>query len=145
LTPSQIWQLAETVSAERLYRLGNANSPEAIGPMFATRIGLSEVEHFEVAWLDGQNQILSIESISHGTINQTAVYLRELVRAAIRSNAAGMIAAHNHPSGSLTESAADVRLTRSIKEALALIEVRLLDHIIVAGAKWRSLAQAGLI
>jgi DNA repair protein RadC len=97
-------------------------------------------------WLDAQNRLLRAEELFTGTLTQTSVYPREVVKAALACNAAAVILAHNHPSGVAEPSRADEMLTRSLKEALALVDVKLLDHFIVAGnAPPLSFAERGLL
>ena len=103
------------------------------------------IERFSVLFLDSQHRVLSLETIFTGTLTQTSVYPREVVRAAIRLNAAAVVLSHNHPSGSPTPSQADGVLTRTLKSTLDLIDVRVLDHIIVAGTQSASMAELGLM
>ena len=103
------------------------------------------VERFSVLFLDSQHRVLALETIFTGTLTQTSVYPREVVRAAIRLNAAAVVLTHNHPSGSPTPSQADGVLTRTLKSTLDLIDVRVLDHIIVAGTQSASMAELMLM
>lgn len=108
-------------------------------------IGQSDVEVFAGLFLDNHHRLLAAEELFRGTIAQTAVYPREVVRAAMRHNAAALIVAHNHPSGVPEPSVADRQLTRVLRDALALVDVRLLDHLIVADEGVWSFADHGLI
>ena len=103
------------------------------------------VERFSVLFLDSQHRVLALETIFTGTLTQTSVYPREVVRAAIRLNAAAVVLTHNHPSGSPTPSQADGVLTRTLKSTLSLIDVTVLDHIIVAGTQSASMVELGLM
>lgn len=103
------------------------------------------IERFSVLFLDSQHRVLALETIFTGTLTQTSVYPREVVRAAIRLNAAAVVLTHNHPSGSPTPSQADGVLTRTLRTTLDLIDVRVLDHIIVAGSQSASMAELGLM
>ena len=103
------------------------------------------IERFSVLFLDSQHRVLALETIFTGTLTQTSVYPREVVRAAIWLNAAAVVLTHNHPSGSPTPSQADGVLTRTLKSTLDLIDVRVLDHIIVAGTQSVSMAELGLM
>ena len=103
------------------------------------------VERFSVMFLDTQNRLITVETMFTGTLSQTSVYPREVVRAALRHNAAAVILSHNHPSGSTQPSRADERLTQTLKQALALVDVRVLDHIITAGGQSASMAEMGLV
>lgn len=96
-------------------------------------------------FLDAQNRVIASEELFHGTLTQTSVYPREVVKRAIHHNAAALIFAHNHPSGVAEPSAQDKHLTERLKEALALVDIRVLDHFIVAGAGCMSFAQEGLV
>ena len=95
--------------------------------------------------LDAQHRVIAIEELFRGTLTQTSVYPREVVKAALRANAAAVIFAHNHPSGVAEPSSADEMLTRTLKQALSLVDVQTLDHFIVAGTKTLSFAERGLI
>ncbi len=102
-------------------------------------------EVFMAIFLDAQNRVIASEELFHGTLTQTSVYPREVVKRAIHHNAAALIFAHNHPSGVAEPSAQDKHLTERLKEALALVDIRVLDHFIVAGAGCMSFAQEGLV
>lgn len=111
------------------------------------RLSLASREHevFVCIWLDAQHRVLEADELFRGTLTQTSVYPREVVKQALRINAAAVIFAHNHPSGVAQPSQADELLTRSLKEALLLVEVRVLDHFIVAGSQAISFAERGLL
>ncbi len=122
------------------------NAPELSAHYFMQQIGHSPREQFGMMLLDQQHQMIAFDVVFWGTVNQASVHPRELVKLALQHNAAAAIITHNHPSGKPTPSQADRQITRTIKEALALIEVRLLDHIIVGDhGRWHSMAQAGEI
>lgn len=104
-----------------------------------------EEERFGVLFLDLQNHLIEFEIMFVGTLTQTSVYPREVVKAALRHNAAAIICAHNHPSGNLNPARADEALTHTLRTALALVDVRLLDHIIVAPGSSLSMAEKGLV
>ena len=95
--------------------------------------------------LDAQHRVLSVDELFRGTLTQTSVYPREVVKVALRANAAAVIFAHNHPSGVAQPSQADELLTRTLKDALALVDVKVLDHFIVAGTSILSFAERGLL
>ncbi len=103
------------------------------------------VERFGVMFLDAQNRVIDVETLFTGTLTQTSVYPREVVRACLRVNAASVIFTHNHPSGSPQPSRADETLTQTLKTALTLVDVRVLDHVVVAGHEAVSMAERGLI
>jgi DNA repair protein RadC len=100
---------------------------------------------FVALFLDSQNRLLGSEELFRGTLTQTSVYPREVVKTALRYNAAAVILAHNHPSGVAEPSRADELLTQTLKQALALVEIRTLDHFIVAGTRTVSFAERGLL
>lgn len=102
-------------------------------------------EVFAVLYLDAQNRLIEAETPFHGTLTQTGVYPREVVRRALHHNAASVILAHNHPSGMADQSRADEILTEALKGALALVDVRVLDHFIIGGNDVMSFAELGLI
>jgi len=125
---------------------GNAlTSPGAVRDYLRLAIAAREHEVFVCLWLDAQHRVLAIQELFRGTLTQTSVYPREIVKAALRANAAAVIFAHNHPSGVAQPSQADELLTRNLKEALALVEVKVLDHFIVAGNQAISFAERGLL
>lgn len=102
-------------------------------------------EVFGVLFLDAQNCVIEFREMFRGTLTQTSVYPREIARAALQLKAASVILTHNHPSGSLQPSRSDEQLTQRLKETLALIDVRVLDHVITAGGKAASMAELGLM
>jgi DNA repair protein RadC len=111
------------------------------------RLALSgrEQEVFVVMLLDAQHRVIASEELFRGTLTQTSVYPREVVKCALKHNAAAVIFAHNHPSGVAEPSHADEILTRSLKSALALVDIQVLDHFIVAGTRTMSFAERGLL
>ena len=121
------------------------SSPAAVRDYLRLRLGTLEHEVFACVWLDAQHRALWMEELFRGTLTQTSVYPREVVKAALKVNAAAVIFAHNHPSGMAQPSQADELLTRTLKEALALVEVVVLDHFVVAGTNLLSFAERGLI
>jgi DNA repair protein RadC len=98
-----------------------------------------------VILLDAQNRVLDVDEMFRGTLTQTSVYPREVVKAALRANAAAVIFAHNHPSGVAEPSRSDEALTQALKQALSLVDVKVLDHFIVAGTSCLSFAERGLL
>lgn len=119
--------------------------PEQVKEWLRLRLAHREQEVFLVLLLDAQNRLISHHEMFVGTLTQTAVYPREIVRVALRENAGALIAVHNHPSGIAEPSRSDEVLTANIKSALALVDVRLLDHLVVAGADVTSFAERGLL
>lgn len=121
------------------------SSPNAVKDYLRFRLGAEEREHFMVLFLNSQNGLIESDKMFSGTVTQTSVYPREIVRKALKLNACAVILAHNHPSGTLQPSRADETLTQSLKSALSLVDVRVLDHIIVSPAGSYSFAETGLI
>src|SRR5262245_40164256 len=131
---------------EKRVRSGSAlTSPGAVRDYLRLAIGAREHEVFVCIWVDAQHRAIAIEEAFRGTLTQTSVYPREIVKAGLRHNAAAVIFAHNHPSGVAQPSQADELLTRNLREALALVEVKVLDHFIVAGNQAISFAERGLL
>lgn len=137
---------AMRIVERRLRKPGDAmQSPENAVRLFSLSLATEEREHFEVAFLDTKNRLISKERLFSGTIDGTSVHPRVVAQRALANNCAAIMMAHNHPSGDPTPSSADRLMTRQIKEALALFEIRVLDHIIVGGTQIVSMAQAGMI
>jgi DNA repair protein RadC len=120
-------------------------SPSAVRDFLRVILRDREHEIFLVVFLDAQHRVISSEELFRGTLTQTSVYPREVVKAALKANAAAVVFAHNHPSGVAQPSQADELLTRNLKDALALVDVKALDHFIVAGAAILSFAERGLL
>lgn len=122
------------------------DSPRAVREYLTVQAAKHDArEVFGVIFLDAQNRLIEFKELFAGTLTQTSVYPREVVREALRLNAAAVILSHNHPSGSTQPSRADEQLTSTLKSALALVDVRVLDHIITAGGESLSMAEKGLI
>lgn len=121
------------------------SAPGAVRDYLRIYFADQEHESFLALFLDAQNRLISAKELFRGTLTQTSVYPREVVKAALRANAAAVIFAHNHPSGVADPSRADEMLTSNLKQALALIDVRVLDHFIVAGSATLSFAERGLL
>jgi DNA repair protein RadC len=138
-------ELARRSLDEQLSAGAALTSPAAVRDYLRLLLGGREHEVFVCLWLDAQHRVLRTDEAFRGTLTQTSVYPREIVKAALAVNAAAVIFAHNHPSGIAQPSQADELLTRSLKEALALVEVRVLDHFIVAGGQALSFAERGLL
>lgn len=119
------------------------NNPDAVKKYFQLSIGTLDHEEFHVLWLDTQNRLIASEKLFSGTLTQTEVHPRELIKSALKHNAASVILAHNHPSGTCNASNADLSLTQLLKVLLAQIQVQLLDHIIVTALTATSLSEQG--
>ena len=120
-------------------------SPQAVKDFLRMKLGHLGHEVFGVLFLDAQHRVIEFREVFRGTLTQTAVYPREIARMCLELNCAACIIAHNHPSGIETPSRADELLTNNLKSTLALIDVRLLDHIVVTAHSCRSFAESGLL
>lgn len=152
LGPAKATQLAATLELARRALTEDMktrdlfSSPGAARDWLKLKLGALNHEVFGALWLDAQNRLIGWDELFRGTLTQTSVYPREVVKQALARNAAAVILAHNHPSGLAEPSAADEVLTRGLKESLALVDVRVLDHFIVAGRSTPlSFAERGLI
>jgi len=121
------------------------DSPMRAAPFLKARLAGLGYEVFVVLFLDAQHRVITCEELFRGTLTQTSVYPREVVRRALACNCAALVACHNHPSGAAHPSRADQILTRGLQQALKLIDVQVLDHIIVAAGNATSMAQLGLL
>ena len=120
-------------------------SPTSARNLASLKLATLDHEVFAVFFLDAQHRVIQFEQMFRGTLTQTSVYPREIVKRALTLNAGAVILAHNHPSGSTEPSRADVFLTETIKTALALVDVRVLDHIVVSVEGCTSFAERGLL
>ena len=136
---------ARRVLAHRVRRGATMSSPQAVKDYLRVQIGTLDHEVFSVIFLDAQHRIVALREMFRGTLTQTAVYPREVVKAALALNAAAVLLAHNHPSGVAEPSRSDEFLTQTLKTALALVDVRVLDHFVVAGADVVAFSDRGLI
>jgi DNA repair protein RadC len=138
-------ELSRRAMREQMSARSALTSPGAVRDYL--RLSLAHLQHevFVCIWLDAQHKVVGTEEAFRGTLTQTSVYPREIVKKALARNAAAVIFAHNHPSGVAQPSQADELLTRSLREALALVEVKVLDHFIVAGNQAISFAERGLL
>ncbi len=137
-----IIEMACQIVDDKLARPTKAiSSPTDSGRYFKARMGTLEHEVFGVLFLNRRHQVLGFEVLFRGTIDGAPVYPREVVKEALRYNAAAVVFGHNHPSGDSDPSQSDLILTRKLKEALALVDIRILDHLIVGRGEPYSLAQ----
>ncbi len=144
-TPEEVLRGARGVLARRVRRGVVFESPRAVRDYLTVQLGHLEHEVFCVAFLDSQHKLLAFQEMFRGSLTQTSVYPREVVKEALQVNAAAVVLAHNHPSGSLEPSRADEFLTQTLKSSLALVDVRVLDHFVVAGDGMLSFAERGLL
>jgi DNA repair protein RadC len=151
LGPAKTAQFAAAIELSRRALLETVKSTPALTSPGAVRdylrlsLSRKDEEVFVCIWLDAQHRVIACEESFRGTLTQTSVYPREIVKAALGRNAAAVIFAHNHPSGAAQPSRADELLTRNLKDALGLIDVKVLDHFIVAGQQAISFAERGLL
>jgi DNA repair protein RadC len=138
-------ELARRSLKDELRSASALTSPGAVRDYLRLAIADREHEVFVCLWLDAQHRVLRFEELFRGTLTQTSVYPREIVKAGLRANAAAVIFAHNHPSGAAQPSQADELLTRNLKDALSLVDVKVLDHFIVAAHQTLSFAERGLL
>ena len=120
-------------------------SPQVLRDWLRLKLAALPYEVFSVLWLDNQNHLIEYDEMFRGTLSQTSVYPREIVKQALARNSAAAVLVHNHPSGQATPSRADELLTQGLKTALSLVDVRVVDHFIVAGDAVVSFAESGLI
>ncbi|WP_436408851.1 RadC family protein [Enterobacter asburiae] len=144
-TAEQILEAARQAIERKMQRGTSFTSPAAVKEYLRAKLAGFEHEVFAVLFMDTQHRLIEYAEMFRGTIDSASVYPRELVKEALRLNAAAVILSHNHPSGSPEPSQADNVLTQRLKEALGLVDVRVLDHIIVAGTDTTSFAERGLI
>jgi DNA repair protein RadC len=140
-----ILELARRSLAEELSSQPVFDAPAKVKDYLRLQLGKRAHEVFAVLFLDAQNHLLGLEEMFRGTLTQTSVYPREVVKRALELHAAAVILAHNHPSGAVESSHADEYLTQTLKSALHLVDVRVLDHLVVGQAEVMSFAERGLL
>jgi DNA repair protein RadC len=138
-------ELARRALVEHVAAGDALSSPDAVRTFLRLTLADQPHEIFMVVMLDAQNRVIVAEELFRGTLTQTSVFPREVVKAALKHNAAGVVLAHNHPSGVAEPSQADQVLTETLKRALALIDVKVLDHFIVGRGAVMSFAERGLL
>jgi len=143
-SPEEILRAADRVIHKRYRRGATIESPHSSVDLFRQKLALQIHEVFAVLFLDNKHRIIEYKELFQGTIDSASVYPRVVVQEALLLNAAAVIVAHNHPSGVAEPSYADKHITHKLQEALALVEVRLLDHIII-GEGYTSFADSGLL
>lgn len=144
-TADEVLQQARRVLAQRVRRGVQFDKPERVKDFLRIQLGALDHEVFAVVFVDTQHRLIACEQMFRGTLTQTSVYPREVVKRALELNAAAVLLAHNHPSGAVEPSRADELLTRALSEALRLVDVRVLDHIVVGGDEALSFAERGLL
>ena len=138
-------EMSRRYLAEKLSRQAALTSPSATRDYLSSHLRGRPHEVFACLYLDAQHRVLAFEELFRGTIDGASVYPREVVKAALKKNAAAMIFAHNHPSGIAEPSTADRSLTRRLKDALALVDIRVLDHLVIGDGEVVSFAERGWI
>ncbi|MET0218105.1 MAG: DNA repair protein RadC [Burkholderiales bacterium] len=138
-------ELARRGLAEELRHGVSLTSPQAVRDYLRLTLEARPYEVFMVLYVDAQNRVIAIDELFRGTLSQTSVYPREVVKLALSHNAAGVIFAHNHPSGLAEPSRADELLTSALKQALALVDVKVLDHFVIGRGAAVSFAERGLL
>lgn len=140
-----VLELARRAMAQRLQERAVFDTPDAVKNYLQLQLSNRKHEVFAVLFLDAQNRLIALDELFHGTLTQTSVYPREVVLRALHHQASSVVLSHNHPSGSVQPSRADEMLTQTLKTTLALIDVRVLDHVIVAPGEALSMAERGLL
>lgn len=140
-----VLELAKRAMAEQLRQNPSFESPSAVKHYLQLHLAHKPHEVFAVMFLNTQHQLIALEEMFRGTLNQTSVYPREVLVRALHHHAHAVVLAHNHPSGRAQASRADEHLTQTLKSALALVDIRILDHIIVAPGQATSMAESGLL
>lgn len=140
-----VLELARRALSEQLKEKTLFATPQAVRDYLQLQLGSRPHEIFAVLFLDSQHRLIALEELFRGTLTQTSVYPREVVVRALALNAASVVLAHNHPSGAAQPSRADEALTQTLKAALALVDVRVLDHFVVTSNQAVSMAELGLL
>jgi DNA repair protein RadC len=140
-----VFEMARRALSQRLKEREAFQTPGAVKQYLQLQLAHKNHEVFAVLFLDSQNRMLAMEELFRGTLSQTSVYPREVVMRALHHQAAAVVLSHNHPSGSVQPSRADEHLTQTLKASLALVDVRVLDHIIVGQGQALSMAEKGLM
>jgi DNA repair protein RadC len=138
-------EMARRALREKLARGSALSSPQAVRDYLRLKLQDRPHEVFVGVFLDAQNRVMAVEELFRGTLTQTSVYPREVVKRALHYNAAALIFAHNHPSGIAEPSRSDEALTQALKQALALVDVKVLDHFVIGAGAAMSFAERGLL
>jgi DNA repair protein RadC len=139
------FEMCRRALGEQMQEKDMLSSPQQVHDYLTLHLSSADHEIFVVLFLDAQNRLMATEEMFRGTLTQTSVYPREVVKKSLYHNAASVILAHNHPTGIAKQSKADEYITQVLKEALSLVDVRLLDHFIVAGNETFSFSKHGLL
>jgi len=144
-TLEEIMAAARHILSIRIRKGTLLDSPKATSDYLTVRLAQREHEVFTLIYLDNRHRLIACQDLFRGTIDGASVHPREVVKEALRHNAAAVILCHNHPSGVTEPSHADELITRRLREALALVDIRVLDHVIIAGGETLSFAERGLL
>jgi DNA repair protein RadC len=144
-TPVEILQVAREIMNRKIRRGTSMTSPRVVRDFLTVKLGTVEHESFCVLLLDSRHRLIEYVELFRGTIDGASVYPREVVKLALAKNAAALVVAHPHPSGIAEPSHADELISQRLKEALSLVDIRLLDHVIIAGGVAVSLAERGAL
>jgi DNA repair protein RadC len=144
-THEEILDAARAILTRKVRRGASLESPRAVRDYLAVSLSERAHEVFGIIYLDNRHRVIEWQELFRGTLDGATVHPREVVKEALARNAAACILVHNHPSGVAEPSQADELITRRLKEALALVEIRVLDHLLVAGGAVESFAERGLI
>lgn len=145
VSPERILEAAREVAEQRMAKGICLSSPAVVRECLPALLGTYRQERFGVLFLDSQNRLIAYEEMFRGTLGSATVHPREIAKVALGHNAASVILAHNHPSGSQEPSQADIQITQRIKEALGLLEIMVTDHFIATGTTTVSMAEKGLL
>ena len=143
--PEEIVSTAATILLDELTGRDTLTAPTDVAQFLQMALAQEKNEVFSAIFLNNKHKVLSFETLFTGTIDGAAVYPRVVVQRALACNAAAVIFAHNHPSGCCEPSRADQQITKRLSDALALIDVRVLDHFVVSRSEWVSLAERGMV
>ena len=144
-TLEEIMTGARQAVSRKVHRGATLSSPRTAADYLMARLAQNPYEVFTLIYLDNRHCLIACQDLFRGTIDGASVHPREVVKEALKHNAAAVILAHNHPSGVAEPSQADEMITQRVKEALALVDIRVLDHVIVAGGDTTSFAERGLL
>jgi DNA repair protein RadC len=140
-----VLEMSRRALREKIERGSALSSPQAVRDYLRLKLQERPHEVFVAVFLDAQNRVLAVEELFRGTLTQTSVYPREVVKRALHHNAAALIFAHNHPSGIAEPSRSDESLTQALKQALSLVDVKVLDHFVIGAGAAMSFAERGLL
>ena len=144
-TPNEVIAAARRAMSRRIHRGVAMDSPRAVREFLTMKLGTLEHELFVVLLLDNRHRLIDYVELFRGTIDGASVHPREVVKLALARNAAALVLGHPHPSGAAEPSQADQLITQRLREALALVDIRVLDHVIIAGGEAVSFAERGLL